>query len=59
MDEALHDSKSDLLYTAQIRRYAPEAGGDMLTCTEELRQEGLQKGHLCNFTIMVDRYRHG
>jgi predicted transposase/invertase (TIGR01784 family) len=31
-------------FAAQVRQYAPETGGDMLTYAEELRQEGLQEG---------------
>uniref|UniRef100_A0A7C1JX66 Rpn family recombination-promoting nuclease/putative transposase n=1 Tax=Caldilinea aerophila TaxID=133453 RepID=A0A7C1JX66_9CHLR len=31
-------------FAAQVRQYAPETGGDMLTYAEELRQEGMQEG---------------
>lgn len=31
-------------FAAQVRKYAPEAGGDMLTYAEELRQEGKREG---------------
>ncbi len=33
-------------FAAQVRQYAPETGGDMLTYAEELRQEGKIEGKI-------------